>query len=618
MQGITLTDTTHSFHRRRLHLKSVPSRVREAVEQTFKTNNHNPSDAQWAALNDLINCLDRIVHGTAEQKVYLSSLDPGIGKTTVLIKYIDTLLAQQHEPYRDCGVLIAMNTKEEIERFVSEAAIPRDMLAVWTDEKRYNELGRSDHENAQVLITTHKRMEMELDGQEFWSASRLYYKDDVRRLRVWDEAWLPGHPISLSVDDVLYIARQLSSVSRGLRDEVVDTFMQVDKLPDGATLVLPDYIEKHNIDLNRLMEAALGNAPTNTNAARLSEEQANILTDLYLVSGRLVKVRKDGRSGNTAIDFHDTMPSDLAPIVVLDASGRKGVRVLYEDLEHSRGILNRLKSAPKSYRNLKLHVWQRGGGKEAWRENSEELIEGLVNTILEKPDEEWLIIHHKAERGVPDLPREIEARVAPGVFSKLHFRNWGRHTAVNTYSHVTNIILAGTLFLRPSQYEALKRLGTGVRPGEREFSTRELKSFEVGEHANNILQALCRGAVRLSQSDTCPPCNAYVIASVRSGIPKALPVIFPDCQIGTWMPVIRTLEGEIKAAFGIVQDWLKTAGPDESLRFTDVANKLGMTRRAFKDRIRKNKAFQKALASIGVVEWGPRAYFTSFKRADAI
>lgn len=615
MQGATLIDTTRTFHRRRFYPTSVPSRVRKAVEKTFKANNHNPSAAQWAALNDLIKCLDSIVHGTGENKVYLSSLDPGIGKTTVLIKYIDALLAQQHEPYRDCGVLIAMNTKEEIERFVSEAAIPRDLLAVWTDEARYNELGRPDHEHAQVLITTHKRMEMELDGQEFWSATRLHYKGDVRRLRVWDEAWLPGHPISLSVDDVLYIARQLSSVSRALRDEVVETFMQADKLPDGSTLLLPDYVEKHDVDLNRLMEAALGKAPANTTAARVSEEQANILTDLYLVSGRLVKVRKDGRSGSTAIDFHDTMPSDLAPIVVLDASGRKGVRVLYEDLEHSRGILKRLKSAPKSYRKLRLHVWQRGGGKEAWRENSEELIEGVVNTILEKPDEEWLIIHHKAERGVPDLAREIEARVAPEVFWKLHFRNWGRHTAVNTYSHVTNIILAGTLFLRPSQYEALKRLGTGVRPGDGEFSAYELKSFEIGEHANNILQALCRGAVRRSEGDTCPPCNAYIIASVRSGIPKALPAIFPDCQIRTWMPVIRTLEGEVKAAFKIVREWAKTAGPDDLLRFTAVANNLGMTRRAFKDRIRKNKAFQNAIASIGVVEWGPNVYFTAWRKA---
>src|SRR5690606_32258302 len=144
MQGATLIDTTRTFHRRRFYPTSVPSRVRKAVEKTFKANNHNPSAAQWAALNDLIKCLDSIVHGTGENKVYLSSLDPGIGKTTVLIKYIDALLAQQHEPYRDCGVLIAMNTKEEIERFVSEAAIPRDLLAVWTDEARYNELGRPD------------------------------------------------------------------------------------------------------------------------------------------------------------------------------------------------------------------------------------------------------------------------------------------------------------------------------------------------------------------------------------------------------------------------------------------------------------------------------------------
>jgi hypothetical protein len=41
------------------------------------------------------------------------------------------------------------------------------------------------------------------------------------------------------------------------------------------------------------------------------------------------------------------------------------------------------------------------------------------------------------------------------VVSTLH---WGAHDATNDYANVPNIILAGTLFLRPSYYEALGRL----------------------------------------------------------------------------------------------------------------------------------------------------------------
>ena len=104
---------------------------------------HRPSSDQWLALADLVKHFDMLARGEADPFVYLSSLDPGIGKTTALIKYLDVLLSIPTEPYASCGVLIAMNTHDEIKRFVKEAAIPAEMLAVWTGKEEYNALGKA-------------------------------------------------------------------------------------------------------------------------------------------------------------------------------------------------------------------------------------------------------------------------------------------------------------------------------------------------------------------------------------------------------------------------------------------------------------------------------------------
>jgi hypothetical protein len=41
-----------------------------------------------------------------------------------------------------------------------------------------------------------------------------------------------------------------------------------------------------------------------------------------LLSGKTVSVRRDGAYGNTMLDYRETLPQGLAPLVVLDASGR--------------------------------------------------------------------------------------------------------------------------------------------------------------------------------------------------------------------------------------------------------------------------------------------------------
>jgi hypothetical protein len=593
------------------HQSIVALRATQVLRQTFDKRGHRPSPEQFSALVDLINTFDMIVRGEAEDVVYLSSLDPGLGKTSSLKAYLDVMLSAQDAPHSTCGVLVALFTLEEIEAFIHDVGIPAEMLAVWTSDERLNRKGTADHTNARVLLTTHSRVEMELKGQPVWSTASLYYKGEPRRLRVWDEAFLPGRPISLSVDDVLATVRILRAVSPDLRNEVKAAFDQIEKVPDGSLFTLPDYMRSHNV--NDLLGAVAYVDPRDQHDAKLQENLADIVSSLALVSGRTVRVHTDKMLGAATIDFEETFAPDIAPVVVLDASGR--VRQTYRDMEVTRKSLRRLKTAAKSYRNLTVHVWQRGGGKASWKDQASQhdLLEGITRTILTKREERWLIVHHKAGRGVPDVQTYLRRVLKPEVFARLSFVNWGRHRATNAYQDIGNVILAGTLFLRPSMYRATKHVATGLAVHESSFTASEMYAFELGEHANDILQALCRGLVRRSIGDTCPECHAYVIASVRSGIPQAMPSIFPDCVVKPWVPYIPTFKGLAAGAFNVLKTWTASAKPDALHSFRDLATSLAVTPATLKD-VRKRDDFVAAVSALGLVEWGANKYFTAYRK----
>lgn len=569
---------------------------------------HDPSPAQWDALADLVETLEAMAEGRAEAKVFLSSLDPGIGKTSAVVSFIDQLLA--HPDHTGTGVLLCINTLAEIEKLVSEAGIPSDMLCVWTSDPALNAVGTAAANEAQVLITTQARIDLILrEHRSFTLSEDLYFRGNLRAVRIWDEAFSVGHPISINNDDVYWMLREFRCISNALRDDIKTIFDDIEKQPHGAVFAVPDFMGEHGLDLNSLLEPVSAFEPRDNADIDLKEQQARVLTELAYLSGRAVKIRKSAY-GADGIDYRETTPEDLFPLLVLDASGR--VRQFYRDMEQKRGLVTLLKSAPKSYRNLTINVWQRGGGKASWQDHHAHLLNGIVKTLSTKPTEEWLIVVHKPSRKVRDIEADIRKALPK---ARLHFITWGRHKAINKFAHVSNIVLAGTLFLRPSYYEAVKHLGAGEPVTLVDYDRTQMRLFEIGEHANDILQALCRGSVRRSVGDACAPCEAYIIASVRSGIPKALPTIFPDCTVQPWEPLKVTLRGKQRDAFEVIAQWLKSAGPNDCIRFSTVYDAIKVDRRDFGKRVKNAPQFQSAIAQAGLVEWGPKAKFIGYRRA---
>ena len=133
---------------------------------------------------------------------------------------------------------------------------------------------------------------------------------------------------------------------------------------------------------------------------------------------------------------------------------------------------------------------------------------------------------------------------------------------------------------------------------------------------HGILQALCRGAVRQCNGSMCFPCNAYIIASQRSGIAELLPTIFPGCKVKEWKPVKRKLKGKVGAGVELLRGLF--ADPEtELVKIRDVAAALGMSGNNFRKYVRKHPAFIEELAELDLIEWGKDTYYTAFKRVTA-
>jgi hypothetical protein len=545
----------------------------------------------WAALGQNLAILDSMAEGTCTPHVYLSSLDPGVGKTQSIVHFVRTLL--QSPEHRGVGVLICIGRLDEIEGLVKTMKLSPADFGVLTSDANLNRLGSGCLGSARVLFTTHAMVERRCAGRSFGETADLWFIGKPREVRVWDEAIMPAKGLTVGRDDLSALLKPIRTMFPKLASVLDEIINDLGNASDGQQLLLPAVEEKADVTLEAV-------------APGLHPEQQQVLTNLWTLSGRTVTVRKE-QNGVTVLDYEDTLPPDLAPVLVLDASGR--VRGTYAEWENVRGGLIRLPPAPKRYGRLRVHMWETSGGKSAFRNRGELLAEGIAKAITTKPDEEWLVVHHKDRPG-HCLPQEVRALVRGQP--KIHFITWGRHDATNQYAHIANVILAGTLFYPKAYYEALGRAASGRSSRSGPYPETAQNRVRLGEHLHLVLQAAGRGAVRRCDGDQCPPCDLYVIASKRSGIPGAIKDVFPDCKIERWNPLVHPMRGKVRHAATFVVDWLES-NPDGIVPFSTIQRMLGIGNAAnFRKNIRQHPDFIDAMTAANIIEHGPGRRKTGF------
>lgn len=535
------------------------------------------------ALRELVATMAAMADGTAPPSFFLSSLDPGVGKTTTLIHFVQQLLRSQY--HDDVAVLLCISRLEEIARLVEEMNLEEGDFAVLTSDDEVNRLSSTPTSEARVLFTTHAMVISRCRGRRFQDVEVLQYRDEVRAVRVWDEAMLPIEVVSLSTDQLASLRDPLRHTHPALATLIEELERELMASRGRGTFTWPDVEEATGISCW---------------SARRGLEQRHVayLDTLYTLSGRCVLLRKPHNASTviTALDSRDAIPDDLAPVVILDASGR--VRATYEQWEEATGKLVRLPSAIKSYRNLTVQVMDKGSGKTAWAKHGCSLAQEIALLIDSKPDEEWLVVYHKAASsgGIPDLIRGLLSTNP----DRVSFLNWGRHQGTNEFRHVQNVILAGINNYSEMDYEVMTRCHSRIRNDEK-VTEASVQAMEAGEHMHHILQALCRSVVRQGSASGCGPCNAYIIAPKQSGIRDLIPVVFPGCTVSTWKPAKVKAKGKVQQALTYAERHFEDH-PDEVLRFTDLRAVLGYDASNFRDRIRNHSVFKAGLEALDLEE----------------
>lgn len=535
------------------------------------------------ALSELVATMVAMADGTAPPNFHLSCLDPGLGKTTALIHFVQKLMgSEQHD---GVAVLLCFAQREEIVRLVAEMGLVEADFAILTSDCAVNQLSSTPLSEARVLFTTHAMIESRCRGRSFEEAEVFHYRGEARAVRIWDEAMLPSNAISINTDQLAALREPLRVAHTALAQMVEKLEMDIRELGGGGTYIWPT------------IEEVTGVSPWSARRG-LEPRHAAYLDSLYDLSGRRVLLRKTHNASEviTALDSRDAIPDDLAPVLILDASGR--VRSTYSQWEKRKGNLVRLPSAVRNYGNLTVRVMDRGSGRTAWRNDGGVLALEVAKLINSKPDEEWLVIYQKGANG-GKVPDQIQVLLSsnPG---RVHFLNWGKHHGTNEFRHVQNVILAGMNNYSETDYEMMARYYSGI-PNDQDVPTALVAQMQAGEHQHHILQALCRSSVRQGIGSECGPCSAYIIAPTRSGVRKLLPKMFPGCKVGTWRPTAKRPKGNVQKALAYLEAHFENH-PDGVMLFTELRAVLGYDASNFRSRIRKHISFIEGLSEFGIEE----------------
>ena len=281
---------------------SLTIKTMDMVRKFFnKETSHRPSEEMYQALEDIALTLEEMVIGEAENKIYLSSLAPGIGKTQTICFFLNLLLKE--EQYEDKGILIGLSSYDEIESYLKRIDVDTNKIGILTTDRALNLKRSKDTNEAQILFTTQQMMDSRLKDKTFGEGDEFYYKCKPRQIRIWDESFMPGEPIVVSRDKLMFLPGVLRKVRHELANKLDDLIHTELKDIEGEQLyALPNLKEEHDLDLNQLT-GILQNE-------EVKKSEIDHASNFWFLLGKTVSVRKDGIMGNTALSYKKTIPEN--------------------------------------------------------------------------------------------------------------------------------------------------------------------------------------------------------------------------------------------------------------------------------------------------------------------
>ena len=133
---------------------SLTQQTMTSMRSEFDGVGHFPSTTQYEAIEALVSTFEAMADGTCQRNFYLSSLDPGVGKTSAVKHFVRHLLGSSH--HQDVSVLVCLTRKAEIKRLIEDMGLLPSQFAVLTSDKAVNALSPTPEQEARVLFTTHQ------------------------------------------------------------------------------------------------------------------------------------------------------------------------------------------------------------------------------------------------------------------------------------------------------------------------------------------------------------------------------------------------------------------------------------------------------------------------------
>jgi len=153
--------------------------ARDRMLEIFGKFSHRPSQDQLTALTAIQECLTDMLQGRADRSYYLSSLDPGTGKTTAIVSWLKAYMSifEEAAPH---GVLICVDRLDEIQRYVDDCSLPESAYAVLAgkSEVKLNALGlgSGNTNRALVLFTTKEQIRRRGQTSDYETIGVFQYK----------------------------------------------------------------------------------------------------------------------------------------------------------------------------------------------------------------------------------------------------------------------------------------------------------------------------------------------------------------------------------------------------------------------------------------------------------
>lgn len=521
-----------------------PERLLQAasscLQVAFEEYGSKPNQSTMVALNAIHKTMSEMLTGTLpSQKYHLASIDPGSGKTQALCSFLSAWKAQAFRPAH--GALIVLATHKEIESCIHRSGLEAaDYAIIVNKDSDMNKWGNLPRDQAPVLFTTQEMLRRLCQGNRFADVAALHFHGEPRRLRVWDEAFLPATPVTLRKDTIVQAfadLRPISPSSVATLEAIADSLNaesvgQVVRVPLAAN------------DSYGALQRTYGTA------------QAERWSPLRNLAGKSAVIVNGGSRGLSLVGGAMSLPADFAPALILDASGR--VRETYRAMEDS-GILARLPSTPVDYRNLRIHHWDRASSRStltdpAARQDVLKAAAGVINASDQA--EQWLIIRPLDRPGVPSLKEDLDALCDhPGRLSWLH---WGDHHGTNDYRHIRNVLVIGTWRYPGPAYSALHLAAGGLHDQATDRTT--LEAMRAGETRHNLLQAICRASVRQGHEGTCGDCEVYLVGRLGSSAADLLEETFPGAVVTPWRPEGQPLPKGTLRVVTAVEEALSSPG----------------------------------------------------------